>query len=67
VESSVLQVEAIVETLQIYFRTPYFQVVDKFIQQKDSKVMGSFVSPIASNIFMEHFEKQLTVLRLSPN
>jgi hypothetical protein len=33
------------------------QVDDKFFQQKDGMAMGSSLSPIISNIFMEHFEK----------
>jgi hypothetical protein len=32
-------------------------VDDKFFQQKDGMAMGSFLSPIVSNIFMGHFEK----------
>jgi hypothetical protein len=38
-------------------RTTYFEVDDKFFQQKDGMDMGSSLSPIVSNIFMEHFEK----------
>jgi hypothetical protein len=32
-------------------------VDDKFFQQKDGMAIGSSLSPIISNIFMEHFEK----------
>jgi hypothetical protein len=32
-------------------------VDDKFFQQKDGMAVGSSVSPIVRNIFMEHFEK----------
>jgi hypothetical protein len=56
-ERSPLQVEAIMELLDVCLRTTYFQVDDKFFQQKDGMAMGSFLSPIVSNIFMEHFEK----------
>jgi hypothetical protein len=56
VERSPLQVEAIMELLDVSLRTTYFQVDDKFFQQKDGMAMGSSVSPIVSNIFMEHFE-----------
>jgi hypothetical protein len=31
--------------------------VDKFFQQEAGMAMGSSLSPIVSNIFMEHFEK----------
>jgi hypothetical protein len=32
-------------------------VDDKFFQQKDGMAMGSSLSPISSNIYMEHSEK----------
>jgi hypothetical protein len=35
----------------------YFQVDDKFFQQRSGTAMGSSVSPIASEVYMEHFEK----------
>jgi hypothetical protein len=56
-ERSVLQVEAIMELPEVCLRTTYFQVDDKFFQQKDGVAMESSLSPIVSNIFMEHFEK----------
>jgi hypothetical protein len=55
--SLVLQVEAIMEVLEVCLRTTYFQVDGKFFQQKDGMAMGSSLSPIVSDIFMEHFEK----------
>jgi hypothetical protein len=45
------------ELLEVCLRTTYFQVDDKFFQQKDDMAMGSSLSPVMSNIFMEHFEK----------
>jgi hypothetical protein len=56
-ERSALQVEAIMELLEVCLRTTYFQVDDKFFQQKVGMAMGSFLSPTVSSIFMEHFEK----------
>jgi hypothetical protein len=56
-EESVLQVEAIMKLLEICLRTTYFQVDDKFFQQKDDVAMGNSLSPIVSNIFKENFEK----------
>jgi hypothetical protein len=32
-------------------------VDDKFFQQKDGMAIGSFLSPIVSNIYTQHFEK----------
>jgi hypothetical protein len=56
-EQSLLQVEAIMELIEVCLRTTYFQADDKFFQQKDGMAMGSCLSPIIRNIFMEHFEK----------
>jgi hypothetical protein len=56
-ERSALQVEAIMELLEVCLRTMYFQAGDKFFQQKDGMATGTSLSPVVSNIFMEHFEK----------
>jgi hypothetical protein len=56
-EWPVLQVEAIMELLEVCLRTIYFQVDDKFFQRKGGMAMGSSVSPIVSNICIEHFQK----------
>jgi hypothetical protein len=56
-EPSVLQAEAIMELLEVCLKTTYFQVDDKFFQQKDGIAMGSSLSPVICNICMEHFEK----------
>jgi hypothetical protein len=55
-EPSVLKVEAIMELLDVCLRTTYFEGDDGFYQQKDGMAMGSSLSPIVSNIYMEHFE-----------
>jgi hypothetical protein len=57
VEQSILQEKAIVELLEVYLKTAYFQVDDKVFQQKDGMAMGSSQSSIVSNINMGHFEK----------
>jgi hypothetical protein len=57
VEQPVLQVEAIMALLEVCLRTTYFQVDDKFFQQKNGIAMGSPKTPILSNIFINHFEK----------
>jgi hypothetical protein len=56
VEQFALQAEAIVEMLEVCLRTAYFQVNDKFFQQVDGMAMGSYLSPIISNIYKQHFE-----------
>jgi hypothetical protein len=55
-ERSILKEEAIMELLDVCLRTTCFQVDDR-IQQKDGMATGSSLSPIVSNIYMEHFEK----------
>jgi hypothetical protein len=57
VEQYLLQVEAITGLLEVCLRTVYFQVDDKFYKQKDDMAMGSSLSPIVSNIFMDHLGK----------
>lgn len=56
-EWSTLQDETIMELLEIYLRTIYFQVDGKFFQQKDGMAMGRSLSSVMSNMFMEHSEK----------
>jgi hypothetical protein len=56
-EWSSLKVETIMELLDVCLRTTYFQVADRLYQQKDGMAMGSSLSPIFRNIYMEHFEK----------
>jgi hypothetical protein len=43
--------------LEVCPRTEYFQVNVKLFQQNDVMDTGSDLSPMVSNIFMEHFEK----------
>jgi hypothetical protein len=48
-----LQFEDVMELLDICFKTIYFQ----YYQQKEGVAMGNSLSPVLSNIFMEHFEE----------
>jgi hypothetical protein len=48
------------ELLEVCLKTTYFQVDDKFFQQKDGMAMGKALSPVVSNIYMEHFEELAT-------
>jgi hypothetical protein len=45
------------ELLEVCLRTTYFQVEDRFYQQKSGMAMGSSLFPIIRNIFVEHFEQ----------
>jgi hypothetical protein len=54
---SLLQIQVVMELLKVCVRTTYFQVEDRFYQQKSGMAMGSSLSPIISNIFMKYFEQ----------
>jgi hypothetical protein len=45
------------ELLEVCLRTTYFQADDKFFQKNEGMDMGSSLSPIVSNIFMEYFQE----------
>ncbi|XP_018401785.1 PREDICTED: uncharacterized protein LOC108778952 [Cyphomyrmex costatus] len=59
---------AIVETLDAHFEdveflqhcltTTYFSYNDQFYEQTSGAAMGSPISPVVANIFMEHFEEE---------
>jgi hypothetical protein len=42
------------ELLDKCLTTTYFQFEDKFCQQKEGIAMGKCLSPVVSNMFMEH-------------
>ena len=43
-----------------------FRWTEEYYKQEQGAVMGSPLSPIIANIFMEHFETQATTLHLAP-
>jgi hypothetical protein len=43
--------------LDICLTTTYFQFEDKLYQEKEGLAMRNSVSPVVSNIIMEHFEE----------
>jgi hypothetical protein len=55
---SVSQAKDIMELLELWLRTSYFEIHDELFQRKNSIAMESSVSPIARNVYMEHFEKR---------
>jgi hypothetical protein len=55
-ERSALPVESMMELLEVCLKTTYFQVGDKFYQQKEDMAVGSSLSPTVSSIYMEFFE-----------
>jgi hypothetical protein len=54
---SSLLVDALMELLEVCLKTTYFQVGNRFFQQKDGMAMGNSLSPVVCNIYMEHFEE----------
>ncbi len=54
-----LEVDDIMELLSFVLTTTYFQFRGKIYRQKFGVAMGSPVSPIVSNLFMEHLEQRV--------
>jgi hypothetical protein len=52
-----LQVENKMELMETCLETSYFQVEDKFFQQKDGMAMERSLSSVVSNIYMEYFQR----------
>jgi hypothetical protein len=62
-----LKTEVIMEILEACMRTTYFQVDNKFYEQKDGMAMESPLSLLVSNIFMETFgQLALTTAQQKP-
>ena len=53
---TVLSVQNIIELLGFCLHNTYFSFQNKFYEQVEGTVMGSLVSPIVANLYMEHFE-----------
>ena len=58
---TLLAPEDIVELLEFVLTTTYFAFGGQVYQQKFGTAMGSPVSPIVANLFMEHLEQRATV------
>ena len=59
-----LTAEQVTHLLDLCLRTTYFMYWGEYYQQKDEAAMGSPVSPVVANIYMEMFQ-ELT-LRTTP-
>jgi hypothetical protein len=55
VEWFTLQIKYIMELLEVYLRSTYIQVGNKFFQQQNGFIMGSSLSLEISNILMKHY------------
>jgi phosphohistidine swiveling domain-containing protein len=58
-ERTKLSVTAIIELLKLCITKTYFQFNNDFYEQNFGLAMGSCLSPILSNIYMEHFETKI--------
>ena len=54
----VLSVQNIIELLGFCLHNTYFSSQNKFYEQTEGVAMGSPVSPIVANLFMEDFERK---------
>ena len=58
-ERTVLTVEDIIQLLEFCLKNTYFSFQDQFYEQGEGAAMGSPVSPIVANLYMEYFEQKL--------
>ena len=66
-ERTSLSVDDICSLTEMCLRSTYFRFKDDFYEQKDGTAMGSPMSPVIANIFMEDFEQTaITTADLSP-
>ena len=57
-DRSVLSVQNIIVLLGFCLHNIYFSFQNKFYEQVEGVAMGSPVSPIVTNLYMEHFERE---------
>ena len=57
-ERTPLESQQVTHLLELCLKTTYFSFRGEFYQQKDGAAMGSPVSPVVANIYMEMFEQQ---------
>ena len=62
-----MKVEQIISLLEFCLKTTYFQFLGRFFEQLQDAVMGSPISPIVANLFMEDFEtKAINTVQYPP-
>ena len=62
----VLSVQNIIELLGFCLHNTYFSFQNKFYEQIEGAAMGSPVSPIVANLFMEDFERKALTAAIYP-
>ena len=63
---TILPVDNILELLAFYLNNTYFVFQDTYYEQNKGAAMGSPISPIIANIFMEAFEQKAIATALHP-
>ena len=56
---TVLSVQNIIEILGFSLHNTHFSFQNKFFEQVDGAAMGSLVSSMVANLYMEHFEREV--------
>ena len=56
-ERTTLEVEDICKLTEVCLKSTYFQYQDSYYEQIEGAAMGSPLSPIVANIYMEYFEE----------
>ena len=63
-----MKVEQIISLLEFCLKTTYFQFHGRSFEQLQGQVMGSPISPIVANLYMEDFEnKAMNTAECSPS
>ena len=61
-----LSVQNITEHLGFCLHNTYFSFTDTFYEQVEGVAMGSPISPIVANLYMEHFEREALLSASNP-
>ena len=65
-DRTVLSVQDIIELMGFCLHNTYFYFQNKFYEQVEGAAMGSQVSPIVANLYMEHFERKTLRSAVNP-
>ena len=57
-DRTVIGVDGIILLLEFCLKNTYFSFQGQFFEQVEGAAMGSLVSPIVANLYMEHFEQK---------